>query len=70
MAVLSPQFWCKIFVLKMDINYDNFIEDVITDWWKVDLEKKALKIWESVQSIGIFAIQGSMFLHQILLEIT
>ncbi len=37
--------------LKSDISflrYANFIEDVITVWWKVDFKKKALKIWESV----------------------
>ena len=43
------------------LRYGNFIEDVLTDWWKVDFEKKALKIWESVQSIGIFALERSIF---------
>ena len=52
--------------LKSDIaflRYGNFIEDVITDWWKVDFEKKALKICESVQSIGIWQFIGQ-FWHE------
>ena len=64
MAVLSGQSWCKI--MKLDIaflRYANFIEDVIKDWWKNDFVKKALKIWESVRSIGILAIERS-FLHK------
>ena len=40
------------------MRYGNFIEDVITDWRNVDFEKKALKIWGSVQSIGILAFQS------------
>ncbi len=58
MAILSSQF------LKSGIaflRYGSFIEDVLTDWWKLDFEKKTLKIWESAQSIGILAIQRSIF---------
>ncbi len=43
------------------LRYDNFIEDIITDWWKVDFEKKALEVWKYVQSIGILAIQSTLF---------
>ncbi len=73
--VPSAQFWYKnVWNLKSDIEflrYGNFIKDVITDWWKFDFEKRALKIWESVQSIGILAMQRStftwkLFLYQIL----
>ena len=34
------------------LRYDNFIDDVV-DQWKVDFENKALKDWESEQSIGV-----------------
>ena len=40
-------------VLTLFSRYGNFIDDVITDHWKVNFEKKALKVWESVQSIGV-----------------
>ena len=42
-------------VLKLDIVFlrNNFVDNVITDQWKVDFEKKTLKIWESEESIGI-----------------
>ncbi len=43
-AVLSAQL-NAIFFLKSDIGflrYGNFIQDIITDWWKVDFEKKAI----------------------------
>ncbi len=62
-------------VLKLDIaflSYGNFIEDVITDWWKVDLEKKALEIWESCTKYWYFGNSAvhfymkTVFLHQIL----
>ena len=62
-------------LLKSDIaflRYGNFIEDVITDWWKFDFEKKALKIWESVQRIGILGNSEvnfdtkTLLLHQVL----
>ncbi len=46
-------------ILKLDImflRYGNFIEGIITDWWKVNFDKKALIIWESVQSIDILVI--------------
>ncbi len=42
--------------LKLDIvssRYGDFIDDIIIDHWKVNFEKKALKVWESVQSIGV-----------------
>ncbi len=58
MAVLLAQFWCKI--LKFDIafsRYGNFIDDVMTDQGKIIWEK-ARNIWESVQSIGVWAIQN------------
>ena len=45
------------------MRYGNFIEDVITDLYKIDFEKKALKLWKSVQSIYILAIQRSL-LHE------
>ncbi len=41
--------------LKSDIaflRYGNFIEDVITDWWKVDSQKEALKVLESREKIS------------------
>ncbi len=50
-------------LLKLDIaflRYGNFIEDVITDWGNVVFEKKALKIWESVQSIDISEVNFYM----------
>ena len=61
MAVHSAQFWWKK-VLKLDsafLRYGNFIEDVIRDSWKVNFEKNALKIWDSVLSIGILVIRES-----------
>ena len=41
--------------LELDIafsRYGKFIDDVITDQWKVNFEKKACKIWKSGQSIA------------------
>ncbi len=59
--------------LKSDIaflRYGNFIEDIITVWWKVDYEKKSLKIWESVQgnlgNLEVHFYMKTLFLHQIL----
>ncbi len=49
-------------VLKSDITflrYGNFIEDIITDGWKVHFNKKAHKFFESVQIIGIWQFKGS-----------
>ena len=40
-----------------------------SDWWKLDFEKKALKICESVQSIGNSKVNfymKTLFLHQVL----
>ena len=59
MAVLSAQLGCKVKKKKHFWNrtlhsWDvviSFIDDVKTDRWKVDFEKKALKVWESGQEL-------------------
>ncbi len=43
-------------VFKSDIAfsiYDNFIDDITADWYKIDFKKMASKVWESKQKIGI-----------------
>ncbi len=44
------------FFFKLDIafsRYGHVINDIITDQWKVDFEKKSPKVWESEQIIDI-----------------
>ncbi len=55
MAVLWAQFWCKT-VLKLNIAFSrcgNFIDNVITDWRKIDFVKNDLNVWESGQNISV-----------------
>ncbi len=45
MAVLNFRVNFDAIFYKLDIaflRYGNFIDDIITDWWKVDSEKKVL----------------------------
>ena len=60
-------------ILKLDIaflRYGNFIEDVMTDWWNVDFEKKALMgICTKYCYFGISEVNfymKTLLLHQIL----
>ena len=73
MVVLSAQFGAKSFEIGHCVR-DLVMNDVVTDWWKVDSETKikALKVCESGQSVGInnnlnvhFYMELS-FLHQII----
>ena len=41
-AVLSAQFWCKKSLQIIVFSKYDFIDDIITDQWKVDFERKAL----------------------------
>ena len=60
MAVLSAQFWCKTL---HSSDYGNVIDDIVKDQWIVDFEKKAIKVCESGQSIGVNKEFKSPFLH-------
>ncbi len=68
---LHLNFGAKI--LKSDIaflRYDNFIEDVITHWWKIDFEIKPLKrictkYWYFGNS-DVYFYMKTLFLHQTL----
>ncbi len=59
--------------LKLDIvflRYGNFTEDVTTDWWKVDFEKKALKNWESVKVLVFWQFRGLFDMKTLFLQVT
>ncbi len=44
----SAQFWCKNF-WEWKSNYGYFMNGIITDRWKVDFEKKALKVGQFLE---------------------
>ena len=71
MAVLLAQFWPFFFFLNRTLRFLNMAMMLQQIGEKLDFEKKALKIWKSVQSIGIWQFRGpfymsTLFLHQIL----
>ncbi len=72
--VLNDSSFASILVqkcLKSDITFSrcgNFIDDIITDQQKVDFEKKALKVWEYGQSIGIqHHLKGPFYMKKLCL---
>ena len=65
MIVLSTQFLVDIFEIGHCILiYGNFIDNVITDQWKVDFEKTALKVGRlSKAQVQVYTSQNDVFLN-------
>ncbi len=51
------------------LRYGNFMDNIVTDRWKVHFEKKALKVCESEQSIGIITIQKTLIFYMKMLSL-